>query len=429
VTGGLSFLLALAGVHAIGAAMLAPLPRSCRRLLPLFPATGLLGVLFLAVEMFLLSMAGIPWTIPRLTAIPAAFALAAAFRKRPAAEQRNRPGLSPPILAAALAIGLVAYAAVTGRATSMDLLLFWGAKSEHFALARAFDLDFLRRPEHYLMHPDYPPLLPCLQAFGAMASGRFPWGASLLVMPWFLAMAVATYRSGAHERIADRTAAEWSTAIFAAVIGLAAVAALTAGNADVPLLAYQTSALVLLIGARPRPAARWAAGLALAAASILKIEGLFFAALTTVVFTARARPGERREVFLSLAAPPSIAIGSWLLFCRAEGLLDLYRGGEIGPFTLEYLGRISAGLVKAASYDCLYVPWIALAFAAFALRRRGFAAEPLLVAAGILAVNAYFYMHGEDPTVWIGWSAARTLIPVLVCFHLSLGGNPKAVRS
>ena len=426
---GLEFILALAAVHGFGAAVLAALPRSCQRLLPAFPATGLLGAFVLTIEMFVLSMARIPWTIPLLCAVPIALALAAAFRRSPRGGRFPRPELSPPALAAALVVGLVSYAAVTGRATSMDFLLFWGAKSEHFALARGIDLEFLRRPEHYLMHPDYPPLLPCLQAFATIVSGRFPWGASLLVMPWFLAMAAAAYRRGARERVARRAPAEWLTSVFAAVVGLAAVAALTAGNADVPLIAYETAALVLLIGPRHEPARRWGAGIALAAASILKIEGLSFAAVTAVVFAARARPGERREVFFSLAAPPSVAIGSWLLFCRWNGLLDLYRGGQIGPFTFEYLGRIATGLVKSASYDCLYVPWIAVALAAIALRRRGFAVEPLLVAAGILAVNVYFYMHGKDPTVWIGWSGARTLISVLVCVHLSVGGNPEAVRS
>jgi len=47
---------------------------------------------------------------------------------------------------------------------------------------------------------------------------------------------------------------------------------------------------------------------------------------------------------------------------------------------------------------------------------------PLWTAAGFLAVNVFFYLHGtRDPTEWIGWSAARTLITVLVCGFLSIG--------
>jgi hypothetical protein len=427
VSAGLVFVLALAGVHGIGAAVLAPLPRSCRELLPVFPATGLLGGLVLTIEMFLFSIARIPWTIPLLCAVPVALGLVAVFRRSESEKRVRRPGLSLPVLATAFVVGLVSYAAVTGRATSVDLLLFWGAKSEHFALARAIDVGFLRRPEHYLMHPDYPPLLPCLLAFATIAAGRFPWGASLLVMPWFLAMAATTYHAAARRRNADRLAAGWVTAVFAAAIGLAAVSALTAGNADVPLIAFETAALVLLVDRGSEGAARWGAGLALAAATILKIEGLFFAALATGVFVVRAPARERRNVLVSLALPSAIAIGSWLLFCRAEGLLDLYRGGQIGPFTFRYLGRVSAGLVKAASYECLYVPWIAAALAAAALRRTGFALAPLLVAAGFVVVNAYFYMHGGDPTVWIGWSAARTLISVLPCLFVSIGAIRRPV--
>jgi hypothetical protein len=422
MSAGFAYIAALAGVHVVGAAVLVPLPRRWRDLLPFFPMTALAGALALTAEMLVLAVAGIPWSIPLLAAVPAVLSVAAALRRpaRPAV-RRRRP--SPSFLASALVVLLVAYAAITARATSMDLLLFWGAKSERFALARTIDVAFLREPDHYLMHPDYPPLLPFLNAFGTIAAGRFPWGAALIVMPWFLAVTAAAFHAGVRNRT-DPAAAGWLTATFTAAVGLASIAAFTAGNADLVLIAYETAALALLVR-RPAPtAAEWAAGAALAGACLVKIEGVFFAAITVAAFAATAPPRERRRGVIALVIPPAIALGAWVLFCRTRRLLDFYAGGKIGSLTLRNFLKIPPAILKAASYDSLFVPWIALVLAAIACRRTGFALLPMAVGVGLVAANVFFYLHGaNDPTQWIGWSASRTLISVLVCGFVSIGGR------
>lgn len=416
------FVLALAGVHAIGAAVLFALPRPRHDLLPRFSLTGLVGALALTAEMFLLAIAGIPWSIPRLAALPAALAVSGVLR-RPTRVAARRTRLSSAFIASAIVVLIVAYAAVTGRATSMDLTLFWGAKSERFALARSIDVEFLGQPDHYGIHPDYPPLLPFLNAFGTMAAGRFPWGASLLVMPWFLAMATTAFHAGTRDREAP-AAAGWLTPVFAGTVGLAAVAALTAGNADLILIAYETAALSLLVRRSAGAVDRWAAGAALAGGCLVKIEGAFFAAIAVAAFVVTDRGEDRGRGAVALSLPPTIAVGAWVMFCRAHGLLDFYAGGKIGPFTLQNLGKIPPAMLRAASYDSFFVPWIALGLAAFACRRRRFSPFPAAVAAGLLAVNVFFYLHGtNDPTRWIGWSAGRTLISVLVCGFVAIGGQ------
>jgi len=419
---GFVFVIALAGVHAIGAAVLFAPPPPPRDLLPRFSLTGLVGALALTVEMFLLAVAGIPWSIPRLAVVPVMLAVFGILRRR-TRFPRRRIHLSASFIASAVVVLIVAYAAITGRATSMDLALFWGAKSERFALARSIDLEFLRgQPDHYLMHPDYPPLLPFVNAFGTMAAGRFPWGASLLVTPWFLAIATGAFHAGTRDR--GRAAAGWLTATFAGAVGLASVAALTAGNADLILIAYETAALALLVQRSTGAVGRWAAGVALAGSCLVKIEGAFFAAIVVAAFVLTDRREDRARGVVALALPPAIALGVWVMFCRAQGLLDFYAGGKIGPFTLRNLGKIPPAILKAASYDSLFVPWIALVLAAFACRRTGFALLPIAVGVGLVAANVFFYLHGaNDPTEWIGWSAGRTLISVLVCGFVSIGGR------
>jgi hypothetical protein len=96
-----------------------------------------------------------------------------------------------------------------------------------------------------------------------------------------------------------------------------------------------------------------------------------------------------------------------------------------------HAAKIPSAVLQSASYGYAYLPWLAIAAAALALRRFGFARSSLVMAAMFLGVNIFFYLHGErDPTEWIGWSAGRTLITVMACFLFAPGAeNPAGVRA
>lgn len=65
-------------------------------------------------------------------------------------------------------------------------------------------------------------------------------------------------------------------------------------------------------------------------------------------------------------------------------------------------------IVKSASYDALWLPWIApIVLIILGDTRRG--AFPVAVAILTLGAAVYFYIHLEDPKWWIENSAPRVL--------------------
>ncbi|HET9793634.1 MAG TPA: hypothetical protein VFS34_04155 [Thermoanaerobaculia bacterium] len=383
-------------------------------------------------EMLVTGVAGVRWSIPLLLAPPAAFGIAslAGGRSR-LAPYRSRPAAAW-LASAAVFLLLVAYAAATARATSPDLVLFWGAKGERFALARGIDVAFLARPANYLMHPDYPPLLPFVEAFATMFAGRFAWGASLFLMPWFLGITGAIFHAAALRRLENARAAAALTAIFVGTLGLADLVSATAGSADGLLVAFETAALASLSAIGSRRLSEWTAGLCLAAAGLAKIEGVFFAAIVAFAAVALTRSSWRSRATSAwhLATAPALAFGTWLLFCRAHRLVAMYRADVFGAPTLRFLPRILSVMGRTASYDHAYVPWLALAASAWAFRRFGFAAVPVAAAGLFLAADVGFYLNGNsDPSMWVGWSSARTLTTVLACGFLSIGRTAIAGES
>lgn len=377
------------------------------------------GAVALTLSMLALSAAGIPWTPLRILAaggLPGLLVLAA----RPAGRSgpdRPAAGALPGLAAAAAALLVFLYAAGTARATSMDYLYFWGTKGQDFAAARGIDVAFLAEPDHAPLHPDYPPLLPCLYALGAVAAGRFAWGAGMLSAPIFLALAAAAFWGTARRRLDDREAALWC-ALLAALLGFASIAAAVGGNAEPPLLFFETVALGILVFGERSAAADFAASIALAGGVLSKFEGAFFAVAVAGVFGLLRRGGirDRFAGAARLIVFPALALAAWIAFCVRHGLLDDYRITTRGPLTFVHLSTVITSVARNVSYGAGYLPWIVLlaALAAGGLRKESI--PPALVAGAISLVNVAYYLHGrDDPTDWIGWSASRTFLTPMLC--------------
>ena len=169
---GLAWLAAFLALPLAGAPLLAH-PAFRRFGLPCRAAlAGGVGAVVLSLVMTLATLAGLPWGFPWLLVVSAAVSALLRLVLGTEAEDPQAPLAGPQlprrisIAISGLSVAAAFQAAGTAAATSADLLLFWGPKAEAFAAARAIDAVFLRAPLHPYMHPDYPPLVTNIFAFG-----------------------------------------------------------------------------------------------------------------------------------------------------------------------------------------------------------------------------------------------------------------------
>ena len=318
-------------------------------------------------------------------------------------EQRTttseQPLASLPIAAITL---LTIYGVATARETCGDLLYFWGPKAHRFFSAAKIDVEFLKFPHYYLMHPDYPPLQPLVYAWSSIVTHEFSyWGATLLT-PLYLLATVLAFRGFAAEKI--RHANAYAT-LLAALLAFGFASGRAAGGADPQLVMFEVIALSALTFAD----AHVIATIALAGAAFTKVEGAAFAAVVIVAY-AVVRRDLRRAVILT--APAAILVGSWIVFAKHHGFLDSYARGA-SSLHVENLRLILYVTGFEASYRALYIPWIvSLAPLTFGRNWRR-AMLPLVVACSAILYTIFFYLHEPDAVWWIKASAERVLLTPL----------------
>jgi hypothetical protein len=302
----------------------------------------------------------------------------------------------------------------TGRETCSDLIHFWGPKGIHFWIARTIDTDFLGYTFYFLMHPDYPPLLTLVYAWGATVAHHFSWWGAIALMPIMLLATAAAFR-GMAARALGAAAANRQALLLASVLALAFEIGPVAGVGEPPIVLFVTIAIAALTFAPDDRGAMLLASLMLAAAAFTKVEGAAFAIVILAVFLVTRR---RIAAPLLMAIIPTLLLGGWILFAKKHGLLDAYAGRE--HVHLRVLPEIFKGMLREASYGTYYLPWLALiAVMAFGERNWRRAALPLLVTAGTTAAIVFFYLHSTDPSFWIASSATRVLLVPLASFAVA----------
>ena len=356
------------------------------------------GIVIGGTLMFVESLIGLRWTIWALLIPAVLVGLTTRLARVDGARHVRRSTL---IIAVIFILAM--YGAASARMTCGDLLYFWGPKAVHFLEARSIDVEFLRFPHYYLMHPDYPPLQPLMYVWSSVFVKRFSWWGAVLLAPFFLLATVLAFRSFASQR--TRTAGGFAV-LLAAILAFGFTAGRAAGGADPMLLMFETIALSAVTFGRGREA-NVIAAIALAGAALTKVEGAAFV-VAVVIAVAIA---QRRAL---LAALPSVVLlGSWILFARHHSILDSY-GRAQKPLYFDKLGYVLYMTGWQASYRVLYLPWIAsLAALPFATSLRR-AAVPLLVAGMSLGYTIFFYLHEAEPLWWIKASAERVLMTTLV---------------
>jgi hypothetical protein len=361
------------------------------------------GILIVVVLMYAWSLLHIRWTRTSL-GIPlvalAAFGVRRQSRRFREMEEKNPVSLA--IMAIVLAVAI--YAAGNTRETCGDLLYIWGPKATAFFTARAINVEFLAYPHYVFMHPDYPPLVPLVYAWGCIVANEMSWWGALYLTPLILVVIALIIRGFG--------ASLQATALVMAVLAYACASAYVAGAADPFLILFECIAIAALTSHPDSAAARWIAAAAIAGASITKVEGAAFAIIVMIAFVLVHRRILRA---IGLVLPAVVLLGSWILFARHYKLLDQYARVH-SPVYWVYLREILKRVAQEAAYGAAYVPWLAL-LALIALRRAWRqAAFPLLVACGSLASTIYFYLHNDiNVAWWIVTSGQRVMLTPLIC--------------
>jgi len=366
------------------------------------------GVAIVTLLLYVYNFAHIPWTRTTVAVPLLALGVLGVAAGAPAGRWDSRGRLSFTLIL--VFVALTVYGVMTARETCGDLIFFWGPKGQRFHYAGRIDAEFLGYNHYYLMHSDYPPLLPLAYAWASLVAHRFSWWGALLFTPIALLAMTAAFRGLAAPAVGDDRA-RWSAVLLAAIVGYGFAIGMVAGAAEPPLLLFEVIAIGALTFAGHQRDGQILAAIALAAVAFTKVEGAAFVAITLVAYLIVTHKAVRSAL---IALPAVFLLASWILFCWRHDLLDTYGRAKSGMH-LQLLGETLTGTLHQASYDVAYVPWIAtLALLAITGRFRR-AMLPLIVAAGTIASTLFFYLHADNPSWWIDASAQRVLLTPLAC--------------
>ena len=155
------------------------------------------GWLALHLALTALSLAHVAWSPVAVLALLAVVVLLAR-RLFPA---DARPPLRPPGFGWGDALAVAALALYTAWALSLwitlsDFVFHWGLKGHRFFLAGGIDYPYLATGWNWVLHPDYPNLLPEIYAVTALAAGRFDEHAMMLWSAISFALLLLAAREG-----------------------------------------------------------------------------------------------------------------------------------------------------------------------------------------------------------------------------------------
>jgi hypothetical protein len=341
-----------------------------------------------------------------------------------------------------ISLGLLADA-VTNPVTGWDGRMIWSAQARYVRAAGTVDAAVFREARWFVSHPQYPLLLPVMQAavlevagadedshvFRAVYAMFFP---ALLLVLWDGAV---RWAGAPAARLAVLTVAGSSAFTFWQDGGAASA------YSDLPLGCFTGAALVLLLRSRRSLAGAVTAGLFLAGAVLSKNEGTllaFFLPLAALPLLIRRRDRARQAIrLLAALAPPLLAL-AFLASWRA-GIPNRYDEGYTGFVTLGTFWpgaftRIPLLAPLALRQMLSWDPWTAfwwIAPPALAVgwrglrgRRRPLAVSLALASAGPLAVAWGAYSVHWNPVALLRVTWTRFLLqaslPLLLLLSLAL---------
>jgi hypothetical protein len=395
-----------------------------------FAAALAAGSVLLTVEATLFSMLGIAWSVGTL-AVPlllvSALLLFVWIRKVAGVEpERPLPTYrSMALVLSSLGFLYLLLSLALSASTSVDYLLFWGVKAVRFAEARGIDAAFLRSGYSYHAVPDYPPLVPILQAWGALASGKMPWRLNPILSAVWAIAAAALLVPLLRRKLG---APAWVVlALWSVALSFSLAYSYSGGNAEAPLLFFETIAIASLLTESETDPSRFLAGIALCGAVLTKVEGTA-AALALIAGTfARDLTLKRRRAIsgaLRLTIGPALGLVVWFSYQTSAGLQVGYRPhGELLRLYPSHWSSIAKNMLYFLNAGTLWLSWtVPLLFLAWFVNRWRLVLPALALALGLMGFLVFDYLHDkDDPAVRIGWTLPRASQPALSALVLGAG--------
>jgi hypothetical protein len=370
--------------------------------LALYSLTGAVGLHLLLTA---LQAAGVAWRLPALlVAAAAAIALAELARRRLAAPGREAPPAIPGVERSAkpdrlqpgrprsssalgwgdgLALGallIFTACALSSWIANPDFVYHWGLKGQRFLLAGGVDYRHLGAAWNWVVHPDYPNLLPELFAVTGLVARRFDEPAMMLWSAACFALLLAAAREALRRAGASHFVGQAALAGLAMMLAAYGIGERSAGGADWLIALALSAALPPLLGpASPRGAAQ--VGVIAAFAAAAKVEGVALAAILIGVYAARLgawlrrgqaqeRPPARRWLGAALRAAAALTLPAaavtlpWLAAVRHYHLFQAYNSGPLEPRRLGPVVAAIAGSLHGSwwgfGYGLALLPLLAL---------------------------------------------------------------------
>jgi hypothetical protein len=266
-----------------------------------------------------------------------------------------------------------------------DFVYHWGLKGEHFFLAGGVDYEWLAKPWNWVIHPDYPNLLPELFAGSAILAGRFEAPAQMLWSALVLALLLVSARRALSGT--PRPMSQMGIAAVAFTLAGFGLGHLAAGAADgMPALAFLAAVPALL-----RPADREGdieIGIAGAFAAASKMEGMPLAAFLAGIQLLRRKPDIRGALWLGL--PTALVSIPWAIRTFGNNLYQKYNTGAVDPSRAGVIFRSLADATFGENWHGLPLVLLTLPLLLFLRRTRPIAA--------VASLQLLFYL-------WIFFSA------------------------
>lgn len=374
-------------------------------LVALIGTSFLAGVAAFGVAAQLLYMLGLSLDLPQALLLCAALAATGFLAPGRSRERRRLPPVPLELiglLLVAIALLLLAADAVVQPLASWDAWAQWTAKARALVLLGGLDPAAFASAAYADWHPDYPLLVPSLEAFVFRFIGL---DSRVLHLEFWLLLAGLLAALAEFLRPRVGPALTWATLIALAWTPKLGAEALSA-NADLPLAVFLVLAAVAAWSwlAEQDPAAVALFALFGAAAVATKLEGLVELAIVVAASLLLAVRRSRRLTWPILGAGAAALVGivPWKLWTAFEGVPATYSpGGVLDSILSLDRARVpisSLLLVRQLADPAVWLLLVPLGLCALALasgpgRRRLLAAAVSLLLATVLATALILPAH------------------------------------